>query len=84
VCVCVLSEVSTRLVSEYKTKLQISDAENSRLDGMVSTGSRQLLVLLQAVGGEGRRGVACTGQPHFTELVDRRSALHVETSLRVF
>ena len=35
VCVCV--EVSTRMVSEYKTKLQISEAENSRLDGMVRT-----------------------------------------------
>ncbi len=25
------------MVSEYKTKLQISEAENSRLDGMVRT-----------------------------------------------
>ena len=30
------SEVSTRMVSEYKTKLQITDAENTRLEGMVS------------------------------------------------
>lgn len=36
---CVLfTEVSTKLVSEYKTKLQISEAENSRLDGMVRRG----------------------------------------------
>ncbi len=30
------AEVSTRMVSEYKTKLQISDAEKSRLEGTVS------------------------------------------------
>ena len=30
-----LTEVSTRMVSEYKTKLQISEAERSRLEGMV-------------------------------------------------
>ena len=35
-CVCVSVEVSTRMVSEYKTKLQISEAENSRLEGTVS------------------------------------------------
>jgi hypothetical protein len=35
-CVIIPSEVSTRMVSEYKTKLQISEAENSRLDGTVS------------------------------------------------
>ena len=29
-------EVSTRMVSEYKTKLQISESENSRLEGTVS------------------------------------------------
>jgi chromosome segregation ATPase len=29
-------QVSTRMVSEYKTKLQISEAENSRLDGTVT------------------------------------------------
>lgn len=28
---------STRLVSEYKNKLQLSEAETSRLDGAVST-----------------------------------------------
>ena len=31
----IFAEVSTKLVSEYKSKLQISEAENSRLDGMV-------------------------------------------------
>ena len=35
VCVFVFAEVSTKLVSEYKTKLQISEAENNRLEGMV-------------------------------------------------
>ena len=34
--VCIAAEVSTRMVSEYKTKLQISEAENSRLEGTVS------------------------------------------------
>jgi chromosome segregation ATPase len=29
-------QVSTRMVSEYKTKLQISEAENSRMDGTVT------------------------------------------------
>ena len=30
------AEVSTRMVSEYKTKLQIAEADNTRLDGMVT------------------------------------------------
>ena len=30
-----VSEVSTRMVSEYKTKLQIAEAENARLEGLV-------------------------------------------------
>lgn len=29
-------QVSTRMVSEYKTKLQIAEADNTRLDGMVT------------------------------------------------
>ena len=42
-------EVSTRMVSEYKTKLQISESEKSRLEGTVSC---------RVVGGRegGRRG----------------------------
>ena len=31
-------EVSTRMVSEYKTKLQISESENSQLEGTVNCG----------------------------------------------
>ena len=37
-CACVVgTEVSTRMVSEYKSKLQIAESENTRLDGTVST-----------------------------------------------
>ena len=46
-CVAMVTEVSTRMVSEYKTKLQISEAENSRLEGLVRTwdGLVQLLLV---------------------------------------
>ena len=34
---CVVgTEVSTRMVSEYKSKLQIAESENTRLEGTVS------------------------------------------------
>lgn len=37
-CACVVgTEVSTRMVSEYKSKLQIAESENTRLEGTVST-----------------------------------------------
>lgn len=35
-------QVSTKLVSEYKTKLQISEAENSRLEGLSSRQQNQV------------------------------------------
>ena len=44
-------EVSTRMVSEYKTKLQISESENSQLERTVSYG-----VVGRREGGRGRVG----------------------------